>query len=289
MKYADLDSYYKFRQLKDLTDEVSFSKLTSKLLQNYSKITKKWSDRLNSEWTCRTYFASNLILNTTVLLLNDEYADKKNIRIVRPYLHYYSVLSLLRCIVLTLPEQKWNDGNIMELSHKKTIDIAFDYISKFNKEKAIKIKDNCLYLKAKRELIAYRVPASGDRNLKENYDIIEICTILTEIAELNSILLEISVTKNASLNTFCVHTDEMNKIFKINIDGYTFKDNSDYSRLDYASRKIKRPYNLSLFMTEGQTEDYIGAWEKEVEENETNEDIFSLWGPKKWQIIFDIP
>ncbi len=137
--------------------------------------------------------------------------------------------------------------------------------------------------------MAYRCPASGDGNLEEDYDIIKICTILAEIAEFNSSLLEISVTKNASQSTFVVFYEDLNKLYDIEIEGYNFIDKEDAYRLGYVSRKIKRPYCLSMFMTQGQTEDYIGAWEKEVEENETNEDIFSLWGPSKWQIIFNIP
>ncbi len=289
MKYEDLYFLYNFRELEDFADKETLSKISSSMLEKYAKLTKEWTSELNSEWTCRTYFATTLILNTTVLLLNDEYANEKNIRIVRPYLHYYSVLSLLRCIVLTLPEQKWNNGNIMELSHKKTIEIAFDYITKFNKKEANKIKNTCLYLKAKRELLAYRVPASGDENLEENYDIIKVCTILAEIAEFNSSLLEMSVTKNASPNTFNVYYEDISKLYDIEVEGYTFRDKEDAHRLSYVSRKIKRPYCLSLFMTEGQTEDYIGAWDTYNDEGNCNEEVFYTGGPSNWQAIFDIP
>jgi hypothetical protein len=40
-------------------------------------------------------------------------------------------------------------------------------------------------------------------------------------------------------------------------------------------------------MTEGQTEDFIGAWDDD--EDPDNESIFCAGSPCDWQLIFDIP
>ena len=40
-------------------------------------------------------------------------------------------------------------------------------------------------------------------------------------------------------------------------------------------------------MTEGQTEDFIGAWESETSEEDSEQ--FSMGSPCEWQQIFDIP
>lgn len=48
---------------------------------------------------------------------------------------------------------------------------------------------------------------------------------------------------------------------------------------------MPKPYNLGLFMTEGQTEDFIGACDGDDE----GPNMFSNGSPSEWQKIFDIP
>ncbi len=228
-----------------------------------------------------------MILNATVLLQNAEYAEEKNLRIVRPYIEYYAVLSLLRCVVYTLPSQEWEDGKIIEIPHSKAINLACDWLALFNKSEAQDVKDLCKLLKAQRELISYRAPASGDKNLDNNYNIIKICTILADLAQFNSVLLEASIKKNANPSDFVVYTEDINRIAKVNIEGVEFFDEHDAMRLDYMRRKRPYPSNILFSMTEGQTEDYIGAWDNDDEDDDS--DIYHGGGPWDWQIIFDIP
>jgi hypothetical protein len=284
--FEDIEWYYSFRELEKITNDKKSAKVIGDILKKYSVLTKAWNKEINSEWTCRVYFASKMILNSTVLLLNAEYADKKNMRIVIPYLHYYAVLSLLRSIIYTLPELNWEKGELIEISHTKAINIALDWVSKFNKEKAIEIKKTCLYLKAQRELISYRAPASGDSNLSDNYNIIEICTILAEVVQFNTVLFERSINKNVSKDDFIVYYEDMEKIINVNIEGFSFYDKYDAHRLDYVRRKMPRPYNIVCFMTEGQTEDFIGAWDSE---DYDDGNIFNSGSPCNWQLIFNIP
>ena len=228
-----------------------------------------------------------MILNSTVLLQNAEYAEEKNLRIVRPYIEYYAVLSLLRCVVYTLPNQQWENGKIIKISHSKAINLTCDWLSLFNKTEAQGVKDLCKLLKAQRELISYRAPASGDKNLDNSYDVIKICAILADLAQFNSVLLEASVKKNANPSDFVVCTEDINRIARVNIEGFEFFDKYDAMRLDYIRRKSPFPSNIVCSMTEGQTEDYIGAWDNDEEEDDS--DIYHGGGPRDWQIIFDIP
>ncbi|MFG6179157.1 hypothetical protein ACGTN6_18115 [Halomonas sp. THAF12] len=288
MSFNDRDWFYLFRELDSITSEKKSSKLVGSVLQKYSKITKNWNEDLNSEWTCRIYFATNMILNATVLLKNAEYAEEKNVRIVRPYLEYYAVLSLLRCVVYTLPELEWKDGELIKISHTQALNLAIDCLAKFSIEKSQELKNVCKLLKAQRELISYRAPASGDRNLSSSYNITEVCTILAEVAQFNSELLEASVTKNASKENFVVHSSDIRKIVNVEIEGQHFNDRYDSIRLSYVQRKQSRPYNLALFMTEGQTEDFIGAWDDD-DNYEDDDSIYHGGSPCDWQDIFDIP
>jgi len=286
LSFNSREWFYSFRELQEVCDDARCTKVSGDILKKYAKLTKCWNEELNSEWTCRSYFATKMILNATVLLMNAAYAEEKNLRVVKPYLHYYAVLSLLRCIVYTLPEQQWDDGKLIQISHTKAINLAMDWLGKFNQEKAKEVKHACSLLKAQREIISYRAPASGDENLSEDYDIVAICTLLAEIAQFNSVLLESSIDKNASPDTFVVDWKDMDKIISVEIEGFEFIDRYDAMRLSYNRRKTKRPYNLVCFMTEGQIDDFFGAWDDS--EDPDNEEVFNT-GNAGSSLIFDIP
>jgi hypothetical protein len=129
------------------------------------------------------------------------------------------------------------------------------------------------------------VPASGDKNLGANYDLTEFLTILAEIAEFNSELLEISITKNADPVTFEVLDEHIHQIASVEVEGFAFSDDEDYYRLSYVQRMIRRPYHLGLIMREGQSEDFMAAWDGDADAEQT----FSNGPPSNWQAIVDVP
>lgn len=72
-------------------------------------------------------------------------------------------------------------------------------------------------------------------------------------------------------------------LLQYEIEGYTFTDPEDGYRLGYIKRKQPHPLNLALTMTEGQTEDFISAWDG------GEEGMFNNGSPADWQKIFDVP
>lgn len=289
MNYANRNWFYKYRNLFDLTEENKLVSVCGDISKQYSTLTKNWSVELNSEWTCRIYLATKMILNATVIIKQAEFAEEKNLRITIPYLEYYAVLSLLRAVVFTLPSQKWDKGRLVEISHSKSINLAVDWIARFNQETAALVKHTCFLLKAQRELISYKAPASGDNNLGEEYDVVGISTLLAEVAQFNSELLEASVAKNTNPDHHKVLESDVHNVCHVNIGDFSFSDNKDYHRMGYVMRKQPYPFNIANFMTEGQTEDFIGAWDAEDYEDGSKEHVFYSGSPSKWQIIFDIP
>jgi hypothetical protein len=263
MRFADRNWQYLYRELFDIGTESRFIRSLNAIAEQYSTITKSWNQDINSEWTARTYLFTKMILNSTVLLKQRDFAEDSNLRIVFPYLEYYAILSLLRCVVFTLPNIEWNEGKIIEISHTKAINLTCDWIAKFDIEKAKKVKDFCKQLKAQRELISYRAPASGDTNLGSDYDIKYFATLLAEVAQFNSELLESSVKKNTLKEHHVFLSEHAKQICHIDIDieGFEYFDPEDRYRLGYIARKQPYPSNLQLFMTEGQVEDFIGAWD----------------------------
>lgn len=285
LQYAGREWVYQYRIFHELCSESELLIESNRIATQYAKLTKQWDVQQNSEWACRTYFATKMILNATVLLNSCEYARQAGLRTAIPYFEYYATLSMLRCLVYTLPTKSWDDGLLIKISHTKAINLAVDWIAKFNSLKASQLKLTILQLKAQRELISYRAPASGDTNLGGDYNLIELLTILAEAAEFNSELLQTSIDKNADPLMFEVLDEHIHLIANVAIEGYTFSDSEDYHRLGYVQRKTKRPYHLGLFMTEGQTEDFIGSWDGDQDD----EKQFSNGFPSNWLAIFDVP
>lgn len=284
-KFANRNWHYDFRKLPCLCDEDLCQKNAQGISQQYSKITKKWDTEKNSEWICRIYLSAKMVLNSTLQLMSLDHAHQQNLRSVSPYLKYYSVLSALRCLVFTLPAILWENGGIAEHTHTKTINIAFDYFAKFNKQSANALKKEVMLLKAQRELIAYRAPTSGDYGINEDLDIPTLCTIFVELAQFNSEILENSIHKHASNDAFVFNNKYIQELSTISVSGMSFHDKEDWYRLDYLRRKWPTPPNILHIMTEGHTKDFFGAWEPEEE----NEEVFSTGAPCEWQGIFDIP
>lgn len=285
MQHAGRTWAYSYRKLFELCSEKELAKVAGRIASQYAKLTKDWTCEKNSEWSCRMYFTTKMILNATVLLNSLEFARTSGLRAANPYFEYYAALSLLRGLVYTIPTEDWNSGELMAISHTRAINVAFDWVAKFNKSLATEMKKTALQLKAQRELIAYKAPASGDKNLGANYDLTDFLTILAEVAEFNSELLEGSITKNADPASFEVLDEHIHQIATVEVEGFTFSDDEDYWRLGYVQRKTRRPYHLGLFMHPGQSEDFIGAWDGDEDAGEA----FSNGSPSNWQAIFDVP
>jgi len=281
-----MDLNYSYRELLSLCDRSKLGTVAKSISTAYeNNLAKQWTTELNSEWVCRHYLATKMILNATVLLKALDFSAEKNMRLANSYFEYYAVLSLARAVVYTLPTEDWNDGKIITISHSKAITSAFSWLGRFNSDTAKALQNTTLKLKAQRELISYRIPSSGDSNLSDDHNLEEILTILAEVAQFNSELLHKALEQYADKQNFQIIDDShARKIADIEIDGFNFFDNEDAYRLSYLMRKMPSPQTLHFTMTEGMTEDFFGAWD-----SDSDDEQFSIGGPGSWQTIFDIP
>ena len=283
MEYANREWWYSYRQIFDICSEKKLSKVVGGVLTQYSALTKEWDVEANSAWVCRTYLATKMILNATVLTNALEHSRETGLRIANPYFEYYAALSLLRAVVYTLPTVEWADGKLISVSHSRAISLAFDWLGKLNQGTAKRLKALAQQLKAQREVISYRAPASGDSILDVKYDLYELLILLSELAQFNSELLEQSISKNADPSAFVVKEEYIAHLSRFEIEGFVFHDSEDSYRLGYLRRKMPRPFSLAATMTEGQTEDFIGVWDAD------EEGMFTNGSPCDWQQIFDVP
>lgn len=283
-KYAGQEWWYDYRTLPNLIDEEQIENYCKSLSQKYSKITKKWDDDKNSEWIARIFLSAKMILSASVMLESLEYAERKNLRTVIPNLEYYSILSAIRSVVFASPLLEWQNGKLIKQTHKKSINVVSDWLSILDKELADRFKKFILHSKAYRELISYRAPSSGDSFKKSTeFDVIELCELLVELAQLHSEILEKSIHKNVK-EVFNFKEEYITQVCHSEIDGNSFWDREDAYRLDYLRRKYPLPTNIQHIMSEGHVEDFFGSW---CAEEETDDDIFDP--DDNWQIIFDVP
>jgi hypothetical protein len=281
-KYAGRTWSYEYRSIPQHCEENTVAEVCKRLSQHVAPITKDWNDDRNSEWISRIYFAAKMILSSSVMAQSLEFAEAMNLRIVLSYLDYYTVLNTLRSIVLTNPCQSWNDGELLKISHSKTINIAIDIISQFDKKEAERAKTQITHLKAFREFISYRAPSSGDSFSKPDLVVVDICRLFAEIAQLQSEVIEDSVLKNVEGN-FSLKTEAIDRICNVEIDGFTFYDTEDHYRMEYLQRKYPLPTNILHIMSEGHVEDFFGSW---CAKNETT----GQFNPDdNWGILFDVP
>lgn len=223
-----------------------------------------------------------MVLAASVMAQSLRYAEEKNLRSVTSYLSYYTVMHSLRAIAITSPNAGWNNGELLLMTHSKTINVACDEIAHFNRELAGRVKKAVLHLKAFRELILYRAPSSGDRFPKPDFDIYEYSRYFLEIAQMQSELLEASIEKNVA-ESFELQGEVISYVTDVEIDDVLFHDKEDWYRLGYLARKHPRPVNILHIMSEGHVEDFFGSWCSDDEQPD------SFDPDEDWQILFDVP
>lgn len=173
-------------------------------IQGYNKILLKdanmWDSFTNSQWVVRIYTASKLILSSNLLLENVIYGRRKNIRISEPYLLYYALLCCCRGVVLTSALQTYDKiFPEKELTHEKTINISIDILKKFNKQNGEEWGDVIKKARMQREIFSYNFPSSGlsifGSKIIKLEEVIDICRVLSEIAQLQSSIVQRFVEK----------------------------------------------------------------------------------------------
>lgn len=283
MEFANRTWWYEFSEIPNAFDESACKTVAAKLLKRYSVLTTTWTVEKNSEWLCRAYLSAKLIMQATLTINSMEYANSRNLRVVVPYLRYYSLLSLLRSLILTLPEQQWNEGQLLEIGHDKAIRIVADHIAHLDKSTAEYLRDQDREMKSARELISYRAPSSGDSMVPDIPGFLSQCTLLAELAQFNSELLEASIIKNADPTAFALLQGYLYRLSNVKIGNHLFGDPEDAYRLDYFHRKQPHMQNLRFLMREGHVDNFFGAWSDPDEKP----DVFD--SDENTSIIFDIP
>ena len=276
--FASRNWYYRFRQMPTAFPGDKCKGPAECLLQHYSEITKDWNEEKNSEWLCRFFLGAKLVMAATLHVNALRYAESKNLRVVIPYLRYYSVFSLFRAVCYSLPDMEWK----INIRHGDAIKAVITHLGQLDTKVAGNIKKEISRLKAERELISYRAPSCGDEQISEKNRFLGTCTLLAEVAQFNSELFEASMNEYAGSDIFQLKYDYLEKLTSVEINRHYFGDKEDAWQLDYLSQNHPRPANIMHLMTEGFVDNFFGAWAPSSEDAD-------MFNPDKLKdIIFDI-
>ena len=288
--FAGREWWYDFGPEINALNNDAVKKFVAKKQTAFSTLVKSWNDELNTEWVCRIFWAAKMVLTSSLMLQNLEYARSKNLRVCIPYLQYYSLLYSLKALVVVLPSQPWNKGGLIEITHKKTINVACAEIAKLDTKwcghagNSSSIKEQILSLKAFREFISYRAPSSAGSLDKYEIDAFPLCKISVELAQMVSELLEESLAKHLSKGySPRLLEEDLRNVFTTEIENENFLDKEDLYRIGYLFRKYPMPANILHIMSEGHVEDFFGSW-CGVDQSG---DMFDP--DENWGILFDVP
>jgi hypothetical protein len=284
--------YGGYRLLLSEFAEPKLSSYFAGVRQSFRSILVDWSNDKNSEWATRHYLAVKMVLASSVLLTSLEYAEEHNLRIVEPYLAYYSLFNCSRAVVFTYPEQAWKGGELIKIPHYKALHVAQQSLTTLDTTTGTKIKSLLDNAKNQRELFSYRFPALKPKGHNiptiELAEVIRACTLLAELAQAHSECFDHELREYLRVHPefdSSLSGDALEQAVIARIGDNEFYDEEDAYRVGYMIRKIHRPFNLYMMMTEGLVEDYFGAWCSD--RPTTDEDHYDP--DENWRIIFDVP
>jgi hypothetical protein len=213
-------------------------------------ITKNWDKKGKVEWLVRNYLSLKMILSSTLLLNSAEFAFNNNLRVVEPYLLYYSLLNTGRALLFADPSIEWKDGELIRQPHSYVINKTSELIRIISSIEGAKVKNLLEEAKGFRELFSYRFPANGISGITSQSQEIDLeetirtCRLISEIAQFNSEILQKSCEKNikedieisrSDLNEGYIYTNYMKSHYEENSESVF--DQEDFYRLGYFVRK----------------------------------------------------
>ena len=237
---------------------------------------KQWNSVIHSQYLARYYIALRFIVAATVMLASEEYATARNLRIVQPYLRYYALLTMLRAFECTVPSIEWQDNEIPKRDHTGYINIAVNELASINPEIAGTVAKIVWSSKQYRNMLSYAFPLSGLRiaselNLPTHHQIIKICVLLAELAEINSECMYTACRK-FTVGPFAVDEHTIRQCYEYHATrGVVFDDDDWYRAPKMEAIQFLPP--LYFIPSDGWIDDVLAAWDAD---DDNDENVFSL-------------
>ncbi len=286
--YTGADYEYNYSALNKLSER-TIAQHCSSLRKRFSA--QKLTDEAAEQWIARSYIAVKYLLAASVMLTSAEFASKRNLRIVGPYLLYYSLFNSSRTLFLMIPEQEWKDGGILDdPTHTKVQNVVCDQLRYISPTVSETYRDVSRRALATREMLSYSFPAEGLRGPLESIaptlaEIINLCKFIAETAQLYSECMESALRSVPEFKVQDV-SEPLRRFYEYELRTLdaSLVDHEDYYRLGQFVRHSSKPWSLYKTAREGLVEDFFGAW---LAEEEFEDNIDQYDPDKNWHIIFD--
>jgi len=279
--YSGSPLNFDYSRLQEEVPEKNLARYAQSLRQRYAHRAAMWNRGMNTEWMLREYSSMKLLFAADLMLSSAEYASEMNVRLAEPYLIYYGLFNAARAVVMWLPEQPWDNGILLRISHRKVRNVLIDCVRYFDKGLADRLNDIVTRARAYRELFSYRFPMRGIKAVAENAfesvsvdEAVEIATLLGEIAQWHSEVLDSALSKRV---TNPIGFDER-MADQVSVHGNVMEhpvfDEDDHYRINQMMRRETRPRDIYGIMREGMTEDFYASWEAQ---SPTGEEFSPQW------------
>jgi hypothetical protein len=181
----------------------------------------------------------------------------------------------MRAAIITSPLQQWKNGELVSMTHSKAINVSCDILKCFTSSAcADDIKRQISEMKGRRELISYIAPSRGDADIEllNESDLIALCTRFSEIAQLQSEVMEASLHKKSpDPSTLVFKEVYFRQACTAVCENSEYTDREDVYRLNYLRRKHPMMTNVCHIISEGHSEDFFGSWLPNDDERFTNQ------------------
>lgn len=260
---------YDYRILTETFNDSQLQTYSRDVRHRFAIITKKFDDEANTEWLVRLYLSLKYILAASILASSAEHAEYENLKVVGPYLKYYTLFNCCRSFNLTSPDYDWRGQKSMKGSHNHVINSCTNALRKI--DPSAENRWGALIRKARdhREMFSYAFPALGP-NLLEDKDIplsttVDVAQILAELAQFNSECLYSAVQKHCAGEYQIIDSADVWSIVQYEAGGEELIDKDDWYRIGQLAREKATPIPITLLASEGLVEDFFGAWRDEAE------------------------
>jgi hypothetical protein len=266
-----LSTSYEYRELEKLPSD-AVKKYVERTRELFAPIAKSFDDGKNTEWLIRSYLSLKYILASTVLGTSAQHAEGQNLKVVMPYLKYYTMLNCCRAFIFTLPCVDWKDEKSIQMTHSNIINTGSDRLKRLNDFECSKHKKRLEAGQNQREFFSYSFPATGLSIFGDDLialdDAIETARLFADLTQLNLSCLEAAIMKHGKPPYSIVEQDVLWLLMRYDTKLGELIDDDDYQRVGYFLRKYRHPSELASLATAGLVEDFLGAWQSESDTNE---------------------
>lgn len=254
---------YPYVAVPCMVQNAELQRWISRLRQQCSAKAKRWNSVLHTQHLARYFLALRFIAAATVMLASEDFAARKNLLVMQPYLRYYALLSMLRAYEATIPSVDWPSNIPPRRGHEGYINVAVAELRTLQPALADRVARIANQSRMYRNMLSYAFPLSGVKIagqllLPTGAELADTCITLAELAQVNSECMS-SAMEKFSVGPFSPDEETIRRCYSYDsLYGTVFDENDWYRALKI--EHLQWLPNLYFLQSEGWVDDLIEAW-----------------------------